>query len=282
MLNGVGIGPSLCVRERAADGGIVLDNKSNREQLLLSVPNPLRWCAETVDCSSHPSRGDATVPYRLACFLLVLGFFSCRRGTRGRGPAKALRHQQRRRRRDRHRRGDQQADRPHRGRPAPARHRRARRPGRHLRHHRGHGRDKPGELVWIDPLTDKVTRRMDIGPEPNQLAVTPDGKFAYVPVKRRLLRGHRPGEGQDRRAHLHRRPAAQHPLLGRRQAHVPRPDGRAQEGDRRRVGHAQAGRRDSLQQRGPADRADARTRNGCTPRWTAWSASRWRTWRARR
>ncbi len=46
----------------------------------------------------------------------------------------------------------------------------------------GHGRDKPGELLWIDPRTDKVTRRMDIGPEPNQLAVTPDGKFAYVPV----------------------------------------------------------------------------------------------------
>jgi YVTN family beta-propeller protein len=46
----------------------------------------------------------------------------------------------------------------------------------------GHGRDKPGELVWIDPRTDKVTRRMDIGPEPNQLAVTPDGRFAYVPV----------------------------------------------------------------------------------------------------
>jgi len=46
----------------------------------------------------------------------------------------------------------------------------------------GNGRDKPGELVWIDPQTDKVTRRMDIGSEPNQLAVTPDGKFAYVPV----------------------------------------------------------------------------------------------------
>jgi YVTN family beta-propeller protein len=40
----------------------------------------------------------------------------------------------------------------------------------------------PGELVWIDPVTDKVTRRMDIGPAPNQLAVTPDGKFAYVPT----------------------------------------------------------------------------------------------------
>ncbi len=46
----------------------------------------------------------------------------------------------------------------------------------------GHGRNKPGELVWIDPFTDKVTKRMEIGPEPNQLAVTPDGKFAYVPV----------------------------------------------------------------------------------------------------
>jgi len=46
----------------------------------------------------------------------------------------------------------------------------------------GHGRDKPGELVWIDPFTDKVTKRMDVGPEPNQLAVTPDGKFAYVPA----------------------------------------------------------------------------------------------------
>src|SRR5262249_19127941 len=41
---------------------------------------------------------------------------------------------------------------------------------------------KPGELVWIDPRTDKVTRRMPIGPAPNQLAITPDGKFAYIPV----------------------------------------------------------------------------------------------------
>jgi YVTN family beta-propeller protein len=46
----------------------------------------------------------------------------------------------------------------------------------------GHGKDKPGELLWIDPFTDKVTKRMPIGPEPNQLAVTPDGRFAYVPV----------------------------------------------------------------------------------------------------
>ncbi len=41
---------------------------------------------------------------------------------------------------------------------------------------------KPAELVWIDPYTDKVIKRIPIGPAPNQLAVTPDGKFAYVPV----------------------------------------------------------------------------------------------------
>jgi YVTN family beta-propeller protein len=40
---------------------------------------------------------------------------------------------------------------------------------------------KPGELVWIDPQTDKITRRMDVGPAPNQLAVTPDGRIAYIP-----------------------------------------------------------------------------------------------------
>jgi YVTN family beta-propeller protein len=40
----------------------------------------------------------------------------------------------------------------------------------------------PGQLVWIDPSTDKVTRRMPIGPAPNQLAVTPNGRFAYIPV----------------------------------------------------------------------------------------------------
>jgi YVTN family beta-propeller protein len=40
---------------------------------------------------------------------------------------------------------------------------------------------KPGQLVWIDTTLDKVTQKMDIGPAPNQLAVTPDGKIAYVP-----------------------------------------------------------------------------------------------------
>jgi YVTN family beta-propeller protein len=40
----------------------------------------------------------------------------------------------------------------------------------------------PGQLVWLDPVSDKVIRRMELGPRPNQLAVTPDGKFAFVPV----------------------------------------------------------------------------------------------------
>jgi YVTN family beta-propeller protein len=40
---------------------------------------------------------------------------------------------------------------------------------------------RPGQLVWIDPKTDRVTHRLDVGPAPNQLAVTPDGKWAYVP-----------------------------------------------------------------------------------------------------
>jgi YVTN family beta-propeller protein len=38
-----------------------------------------------------------------------------------------------------------------------------------------------GELLWFDPVTDTVTRRMTIGPRPNQLACTPDGKLAYIP-----------------------------------------------------------------------------------------------------
>jgi YVTN family beta-propeller protein len=42
---------------------------------------------------------------------------------------------------------------------------------------------KPGELVWIDPKTDRITRRIEVGPAPNQLAVTPDGKIAYVPCE---------------------------------------------------------------------------------------------------
>jgi YVTN family beta-propeller protein len=41
---------------------------------------------------------------------------------------------------------------------------------------------KNGELIWIDPRKDEVVRRMPTGPTPNALAVTPDGKFAYVPV----------------------------------------------------------------------------------------------------
>src|SRR5262245_55825970 len=41
----------------------------------------------------------------------------------------------------------------------------------------------PGELVWLDPVSDKIIRRMELGPRPNQLAVTPDGKLAFVPVE---------------------------------------------------------------------------------------------------
>jgi YVTN family beta-propeller protein len=48
----------------------------------------------------------------------------------------------------------------------------------------GHGPDKPGELLWIDPFTDRIIKRMRTGPAPNQLAVTPDGKFAYVPTNK--------------------------------------------------------------------------------------------------
>jgi YVTN family beta-propeller protein len=40
----------------------------------------------------------------------------------------------------------------------------------------------PGQLLWLDPVSDKIIRRMPVGPFPNQLAVTPDGKLAYIPV----------------------------------------------------------------------------------------------------
>jgi YVTN family beta-propeller protein len=42
---------------------------------------------------------------------------------------------------------------------------------------------KAGELLWIDPRSDAVTKRLAVGPKPNQLAVTPDGRFAYVPCR---------------------------------------------------------------------------------------------------
>ena len=38
-----------------------------------------------------------------------------------------------------------------------------------------------GELVWVDPKTYKVTHRLTIGPKPNQIACTPDGRWVYVP-----------------------------------------------------------------------------------------------------
>ena len=38
-----------------------------------------------------------------------------------------------------------------------------------------------GELVWIDPKTYKMTHRLAIGPKPNQIDCTPDGRWVYVP-----------------------------------------------------------------------------------------------------
>ncbi len=38
-----------------------------------------------------------------------------------------------------------------------------------------------GELVWINPRTQKVTHRLTVGPKPNQIACTPDGRWVYVP-----------------------------------------------------------------------------------------------------
>ena len=40
-----------------------------------------------------------------------------------------------------------------------------------------------GELLWIDPGTLAIQHRLPVGPEPHQLAVTPDGRFAYVPCR---------------------------------------------------------------------------------------------------
>ncbi len=40
-----------------------------------------------------------------------------------------------------------------------------------------------GELIWIDPATFEVTYRLQVGREPHALAVTPDGRWAYVPCR---------------------------------------------------------------------------------------------------
>jgi YVTN family beta-propeller protein len=44
-------------------------------------------------------------------------------------------------------------------------------------------RGPEGELVWFDPVSDSVTKRMAVGRHPNQLACTPDGKFCYIPCE---------------------------------------------------------------------------------------------------
>lgn len=38
-----------------------------------------------------------------------------------------------------------------------------------------------GELLWVNPATYEITHRLEIGPQPNQLACTPDGRWVYVP-----------------------------------------------------------------------------------------------------
>ncbi len=38
-----------------------------------------------------------------------------------------------------------------------------------------------GELIWVDPRSYEIQHRMTIGPKPNHLACTPDGRWVYVP-----------------------------------------------------------------------------------------------------
>ncbi len=40
-----------------------------------------------------------------------------------------------------------------------------------------------GELLWIDSQSREIQYRLDVGPEPHALAVTPDGKWVYVPCR---------------------------------------------------------------------------------------------------
>ena len=97
-----------------------------------------------------------------------------------RSDLQALRRELRRERHPRHRHRDEQGHQTRRGRAEAARARRHQGRQADLPHHREHQGDE-GELVWFDPETDKVTRRMKVGPRPNQLACTPDGKIVYIP-----------------------------------------------------------------------------------------------------
>ena len=40
-----------------------------------------------------------------------------------------------------------------------------------------------GELLWINPRTYEITHRIDVGPEPNEIECTPDGRWIYVPCE---------------------------------------------------------------------------------------------------
>jgi hypothetical protein len=105
----------------------------------------------------------------------------------------------------------------------------------------------PGELVWIDQVTDKITPAHGHWPGPQSAGRHSRWQDCLRPGPGWVLRGHRPGERQGPDAHLHWRPAAQHTLLPRWQAHVPGAHGRAQAGNHRGCGHAQANRRGSVQ-----------------------------------
>ena len=63
---------------------------------------------------------------------------------------------------------------------------------------------------------------MKVGPRPNQLACTPDGKLAYVPCDDASWWVIDTVNAQGAQEDRHRRPAAQHALFARRQADVPR------------------------------------------------------------
>lgn len=43
--------------------------------------------------------------------------------------------------------------------------------------------EESGELLWIDPISFAIEHRLTVGREPHQLAVTPNGRFAYVPCR---------------------------------------------------------------------------------------------------
>ena len=43
--------------------------------------------------------------------------------------------------------------------------------------------ESKGELLWINPSNFKITHRLELGRKPQALAVTPDGKWIYIPCR---------------------------------------------------------------------------------------------------